>query len=107
MKIGLECKGGQVELENDSRPSKWTIIKSVTREASLNSTIHGLPSSLRTEILSLKISWLLCFTCSAICGTFLVVLMCKAFFRYETVTNIETVREMPAPFPAISKQFSI
>jgi hypothetical protein len=98
MKIGTENNGSQVGPEN----SKWRRVKNLTKEAILSSTIHGLPNLVRTEFTTLKLFWMTCFLCSAAYGIGAVVLMVIAYFRYETVTNIETIHEIPSVFPAIS-----
>jgi hypothetical protein len=85
-----------------SEKSRWTRIKNMTKESILNSTIHGLPSMVRTELRALKLSWLMCFLFSAAGGTYIVMLLFQAFLRFESVTNIETIHEIPSPFPAIS-----
>ena len=85
-----------------NRKSKLDEIKIIFFEWIDNTTFHGLPNSSREKNKVLKIVWSLSFLCSSLICSFLVTKFFLSYFKYETVSQINVIHQVPSVFPAIS-----
>jgi len=105
----------QIEIQSNLDPdnigdikkiSKSQKIKQRVKQLIINSTSHGLPHLLRSDILIIKIMWicffLICFTLSI----YFIVNNINQYLKYEVVTIIDLVYEYPIQFPTISLKFN-
>jgi hypothetical protein len=65
------------------------------------STIHGIPSFIRTDRLVLKLMWLFFFTASSGFCFYLIVRSINEYLMYDVVTQIRVLYEFPAVFPTV------
>ena len=66
------------------------------------STSHGIPNLMRTNRISIKILWALCFLASVSFCSYMVFKIVADFLNYETVSKIERITEIESKFPTIS-----
>ena len=66
------------------------------------STVHAIPRIRRSKNSYLRFLWLLCFAASAIYCIYSIVVSFQAYFKYETLTSIEIIKESQSNFPAVS-----
>jgi hypothetical protein len=71
----------------------------VLRDASLETSMHGLPSIIKTDHTVLKILWLAAFLAASGYCSYLIVLTIQSYLEYKVVTNIDTISEIPTKFP--------
>jgi hypothetical protein len=95
-------KGIQRKKENTRKKETYLHIKNVVFETTKNSTVHGLPSVVRSQRNGLKLMWLIFFLVSFGVSIFFVVQSIHAYFKYEVVTKISEVYEYPTKFPTVS-----
>jgi hypothetical protein len=67
-----------------------------------DSTIHGIPRLVKPNSWISKIAWILFFIGSISYCLYLIVTALLSFLQYNTVTNIQTITEIPANFPVIT-----
>ena len=84
-------------MENKSRKIKETI-KSIIED----STIHGIPRLVKPNSWISKMAWILFFIVSISYCIYLILTAILDYLQYNTVTNIETIKDMPADFPVIT-----
>lgn len=77
-------------------------IKSISYEIFVNSTIHGIPSMLRSRNIFIKILWVICFVTSNVCCAFVIIKSLNNYLAFEIVTQINEVNEQSSEFPALS-----
>jgi hypothetical protein len=77
-------------------------IKETIKSIIEDSTIHGLPRVLKSNSWTSKIAWILFFIGSTSICLNLIITAILSFLKYKTVTNIETITEIPARFPIIT-----
>lgn len=88
-------------IKNDKFCAKGKI-KAYVTESILTSTTHGIDRIIRTNRVSLKIIWLTFFAAStAACGYFIARNIID-YLKYEVVTKIEVIYEVPQLFPTVS-----
>ena len=66
------------------------------------STSHGLPNIVRTNRISLKIIWLICFLAALGACIYMVYKTLNEYYGYEVVTNIQVVNENSPTFPTVT-----
>ena len=67
-----------------------------------DSTIHGLPRVFKSKLTIVKLIWLACFVCSGCICAYASLKTIQSYFDYQVITNIQTFKEKPAMFPAIT-----
>lgn len=74
----------------------------VLKDAGLSSTSHGLPRILKSKNIFFKFMWTFFMTtsCSACC--YLITTSIMNFLKWQVVTKIDIVTEIPSIFPTIS-----
>jgi len=77
-------------------------IKQRTKELVMLSTSHGLPHAFRTNRIFFKIMWISLFIISTSLGISTVIGIVKTYLKYEIVTKIDVITEIPTHFPAIT-----
>ena len=74
----------------------------VLQNQALNSTCHGLPNIFRSENKFLKTIWIsFCLFSTSICF-YVMKQNIDSFFKYETITAIDDILEIPTQFPTVS-----
>jgi len=71
-------------------------------EIGLNSTSHGLPNLIRTDKFILKLIWLLILLTGLSMGIFTKVQSIMNYLKYDVVTSIKVITEVPTQFPAVT-----
>jgi hypothetical protein len=89
-------------MENSSKLSKIERLKVKASNLIISSTSHGLPNIFRTQRISLKIMWLFFFVMCTCIGFFMVYSTISNYLKYEVVTRIEVINEIPAEFPSVT-----
>ena len=77
-------------------------IKQITKELIMFSTSHGQPHAFRTNRIFFKIMWISLFIISTSFGINTVVGTINTYLKYEIVTKIDVITEIPTSFPAIT-----
>ena len=77
-------------------------IKNKSLELILSSTSHGLPRIFRTKRKSIKIMWLFLFILFSIICIYMVYSTVINYLKYEVITKIDVIKELPAEFPAVT-----
>ena len=67
-----------------------------------SSTSHGLPNIVRSERVSIKLLWTICFVGSFSVCSYMVFLSVSQFLEYSVVTQSELLTETKSIFPTIS-----
>jgi hypothetical protein len=67
-----------------------------------DSTVHGLPKAFKANYLINKIVWILFFIGSISYCIYLILAATSGYLQYNTVTNIETIKQIPADLPVIT-----
>ena len=86
--------------------SKRSRIKHCVKEATLSSTIHGIPNALRAEKTYIKFMWIFGFLITVSTSIYLISKNINEYLEYETVTKISIINEQPTIFPTLSFQFN-
>ncbi|UJR19275.1 hypothetical protein I4U23_022404 [Adineta vaga] len=76
--------------------------RSVIREFSLNTSMHGLPGIVRAQNIHNRIFWTISFICFLGIMTFFIVNAIRDYFHYPTNIDLRFESEWPQYFPAIS-----
>ncbi|UJR29642.1 hypothetical protein I4U23_017190 [Adineta vaga] len=76
--------------------------RSIIREFSLNTSMHGVPGIARAESLPNKIFWTISFICFLGIMIFFIVNAIRNYFQYPTHIDSSFEIEWPQYFPAIS-----
>jgi len=84
------------------KESKKDRIKAKSLDLVLSSTSHGLPNIFRTQKKPIKIMWLILFSLFSSIGMYMVYKTISNYLKYEVVTKIDVIHEIPAEFPAIT-----
>ena len=66
------------------------------------STSHGIPNIFKTDRLSIRLLWSVCFLAALGACSYMVFLIITDYFAYNTVSNIDYVSEITSEFPAVS-----
>jgi hypothetical protein len=82
-------------------------IKEKAKEIALSSSILGLPNVISKKNIFFKILWLVAFLGSASVGIVSVQKTISSYLKYEVVTKIDVINEIPTIFPASKKLFRI
>ena len=82
--------------------SKLIIFKNITKEVLLNSTSHGIPNILRSNIIVIKLVWSFFLLASTALCSFLIAQSIMNYLSYDVNTKIRKIYEKPALFPVIS-----
>ena len=67
-----------------------------------SSTCHAVPNVIRAEDRNFKTMWLCFLVVAAISCSYFVINAIVKFKKYDVVTNIEYISEIPSPFPAVT-----
>ena len=97
-------KGDQNASLSETMKTSETFFKKANKlikETCLNTTMHGLPSIVRNELILIKIIWTIVFLSSSGYCAYLIVKMIQNYLEYNYVTNIDTLYERPSIFPTI------
>ena len=77
-------------------------LRETLKEIISNSTFHGVPRIIKTRKVLMKTAWsLLILLAVYFCFTEIVNTVLD-YLSYQTITSLETIVEMPSPFPAIT-----
>jgi hypothetical protein len=77
-------------------------IKETIKSIIEDSTIHGIPRLVKPNSWISKIAWMLFFIGSISYCIYLILTAILDYLQFNTVTNIETIKDMPADFPIIT-----
>jgi hypothetical protein len=77
-------------------------IKNKSLELINQSSTHGLPKLFRTQRKSIKFMWLLLFIIFSSLGIYMVYKTVSNYLKYEIVTKIEVINEIPTEFPTVT-----
>ena len=83
------------------KDSRIKIFKKITALLEL-STSHGIPNIVRSNRISVKILWTICFLVSVSICSFMVFKGASDYLQHETVSKIEYITEIPTKFPTVS-----
>jgi hypothetical protein len=82
--------------------TKFDMIKMVAKEACLNSTSHGIPNIVRSQMFFLKFLWFIMLLASSGGCLYLVLKAIASYLDYDVVTKISVNAEIPALFPVVT-----
>lgn len=75
----------------------------VIKDTALESYIHGLAKIVRSNnSIPIKITWVLCILSSIVVCFVLVALNVIDYFKFEVITKIQILQEIPAVFPTVT-----
>ena len=94
------------QIKKKEANSKISRIKECVKEATLSSTIHGIPNALRAEKTFIKFLWIIGFLTTVSTSIYLISKNINDYLEYETVTKISVINEQPTIFPTLSFQFN-
>lgn len=89
----------KVETNTDKLPTK-TVLDAIFSTIKDTKT-HGVSNIIKSEVLILKLIWILCFTTSVSYCLYQIIVTMIVFFSYNIVQNTLVVYECPAQFPAL------
>ena len=67
----------------------------------LYSSAHGLPRMIRTDIILIKIIWLIVLICSICLGLYFISSSIEDYYKYDVNTKIDVINEKISDFPSI------
>lgn len=76
--------------------------KQVAIEILTATSIHGIPSIIRTKRNRIRILWILFFLASFALCSYLVIQSILDYLKYEVTTKIRTIYEFPGKFPIVT-----
>jgi hypothetical protein len=102
LKKNTEYDGATAATPPKRTPTKFDMIKMVAKEACLNSTSHGIPNIVRSQMFFLKVLWFIMLVASSGGCLYLVLKAIASYLDYDVVTKISVNAEIPALFPVIT-----
>ncbi|UJR19323.1 hypothetical protein I4U23_022452 [Adineta vaga] len=76
--------------------------RSIVREFSLNTSMHGIPGIARSESVQNRIFWTIIFLIFASIMFFFIIQAIRAYFDYPTQTSVSIISERQQQFPALT-----
>ncbi len=93
--IMFKNKNKSIKIMLNKNKSIEQKIKKKSIELLAASTSHGLPNVFRSKRIFMKVFWLGLFIISTFCGVCTVIETVNNYLKYEVVTKIDVITEVP------------
>jgi hypothetical protein len=100
-KVDSESSVILAEKKSFSKEKKLQVVNKV-KTLLEGSTSHGIPNIIRTNRISIKTLWTVCFLAALGSCSYMVIKSVTDYLEYDTVSKIEYITEIPTKFPTIS-----
>ena len=86
---------------NHKAQTKQNLLKKLI-ELSQSSSSHGFPNIFRTQRISIKLLWAVCFILSVAICSYMIFQTMNDYLDYNVVTTTEFISELVSEFPAVT-----
>ncbi len=83
-------------------PTKFELVKKISRKYSLMTTLHGLNRSVRAETKFTKIIWTILFLASTGAGLFIIANATRDFYNFDVLTLTKRIKTNSSILPAVT-----